>query len=219
MGCGYGLSQEAGQNQQSRAVARRDAKMPASDGGGLDRRQADGDLLSWAPHGRGGARLLASLLMRRPDYFWNKGWMPVAEIVDGCDSIARAMDEHVRPTRTEREPVSRHEQDNPTDGREGSEMSDREDKLAEAAGPSAYYIFPVVIGDDGEEDFATPIRQARREDAIVNAMSLQAQHNGLLVVACYGPPLELEEGKKENFFYHIATIGTVSEKLRRSFQV
>ena len=98
-------------------------------------------------------------------------------------------------------------------------MSDREDKLAEAAGPSAYYIFPVVIGDDGEEDFATPIRQARREDAIVNAMSLQAQHNGLLVVACYGPPLELEEGKKENFFYHIATIGTVSEKLRRSFQV
>ena len=91
-------------------------------------------------------------------------------------------------------------------------MSDREDKLARAARPSAHYIFPVILGEDGEEDFGEPILQPSSEDAIVKAMSLQARHNGLLVVACYGPPLEAD-GKGENFFYHVATIGSVPARL------
>jgi hypothetical protein len=92
-------------------------------------------------------------------------------------------------------------------------MSDREDKLAQAARPSAHYIFPVVVGEDGEEDFGEPIREASGEDAIVHAMRLHAKHNGLLVVACYGRPLEAT-GEDENFFYHVATIGAVSGRLR-----
>jgi hypothetical protein len=94
-------------------------------------------------------------------------------------------------------------------------MGDREDKLARAAGPSAHYIFPVVIGEDGQEDFGEPIRQPSSEDAIVKAMSLQARHNGLLIVACYGRPLEAN-GEDENFFYHVATIGAVSGRLRNT---
>jgi hypothetical protein len=71
-------------------------------------------------------------------------------------------------------------------------------ELTQAARPSAYYVFPVIVGEDGEEDFATPIRQATSEDAIVKAMSLQAKHSGLLVVACYGPALEIG-AEEENF--------------------
>jgi hypothetical protein len=96
---------------------------------------------------------------------------------------------------------------------EGSDMGDREDKLARAARPSAHYIFPVIVGEDGQEDFGEPILQPSSEDAIVKAMSLQAEHDGLLVVACYGPPLE-KAGTGENFFYHVATIGSVPGRLR-----
>ena len=46
-------------------------------------------------------------------------------------------------------------------------------------------------------------------------MSLQARHNGLLIVACYGRPLEAT-GEDENFFYHVATIGAVSGRLRNT---
>jgi hypothetical protein len=92
-------------------------------------------------------------------------------------------------------------------------MGDREDKLARAARPSAHYIFPVTVGEDGQEDFGEPIRQPSSEDAIVKAMSLRAEHKGLLVVACYGPTLE-GNGKEDNFFYHVATIGAVPGRLR-----
>jgi hypothetical protein len=94
-------------------------------------------------------------------------------------------------------------------------MSDREDKLAQAARPSAHYIFPVVVGADGEEDFGEPIRQPSGEDAIVHAMRLHARHSGLLVVACYGPAPEVA-GEDENFFYHVATIGAVPGRLRNA---
>jgi hypothetical protein len=97
-------------------------------------------------------------------------------------------------------------------------MSDREDKLAQAASPSPYYIFPVVVGDDGQEDFGEPICQARRDEAIVHAMHLEAQYGGLLVVACYGPPLDSDE-EEESFFYHVRTFGTVSDKLRDTIPV
>ena len=100
----------------------------------------------------------------------------------------------------------------------GRPMSDREDKLARTARPSAHYIFPVVVGEDGQEDFGEPILQPSSEDAIVKAMSLQAKHNGLLVVASYGPPSETS-GKDENFFYHVATIGAVPPRLRSTIPV
>jgi hypothetical protein len=49
-------------------------------------------------------------------------------------------------------------------------------------------------------------------------MSRQAKHSGLLVVACYGPALEIG-AEEENLFHHVMTFGTVSDKLRRSLSV
>jgi hypothetical protein len=90
----------------------------------------------------------------------------------------------------------------------------------QASGPAAptYYVFPVIVGGDGKEDFAPPIRQASEEDAILEAMSLRAKYRGLLVVACQGPPLDSDE-EEERFFSEIIAYGDVSDALRGTLPV
>jgi hypothetical protein len=84
--------------------------------------------------------------------------------------------------------------------------------------PARYYIFPVIVGADGKEDFAPPIWQESEEDALLEAMSMRAKFRGLLVVACQGPPLDSDE-EEDRFFSEIIAYGDVSDELRNTLPV
>jgi hypothetical protein len=91
-------------------------------------------------------------------------------------------------------------------------------KHASGPAPATNYIFPVIVGADGKEDFAPPIWQESEEDAILEAMSMRAKFRGLLVVACHGPPLHSDD-EEDRFFSEIIAYGDVSDELRKTLPV
>lgn len=83
----------------------------------------------------------------------------------------------------------------------------------ERPGPDRFFVYPVILGDDGNEAPGTRLRCLSFDDALRVARNLVPALRGAVAVSAYKLTPKAEGDEGEMLFADVAKFGEVSERV------